>query len=60
LNKAGSSLMPIPVSDALHAYLHQEEQSGGYETAVAQAANYRAWQQCDSCIIATPSRKLIA
>lgn len=35
-NNAGSSLMPIPVSDALHAYLRQEEQSGGYETAAAQ------------------------
>lgn len=28
--------MPIPVSDALHAYLHQEERIGGYETAIAQ------------------------
>lgn len=37
-NNAGASLMPIPVSDALHAYLHQEEQIGGYETATAQAA----------------------
>lgn len=37
-NNAGSSLMPIPVSDALHAYLQQEEQIGGYETATAQAA----------------------
>ncbi len=37
LNNAGSSLMPIPVSDTLHAYLHQEEQTGGYETATAQA-----------------------
>jgi selenocysteine lyase/cysteine desulfurase len=37
-NNAGASLMPIPVSDALHAYLHQEERMGGYETANAQAA----------------------
>ncbi len=37
-NNAGSSLMPIPVSDTLHSYLHQEEQRGGYETAAAQAA----------------------
>ncbi len=37
-NNAGSSLMPMPVSDTLHAYLHQEEQTGGYETAAAQAA----------------------
>lgn len=37
-NNAGSSLMPIPVSDALHAYLQQEEHLGGYETATAQAA----------------------
>ena len=36
-NNAGSSLMPIPVSEALHAYLYQEEQLGGYETATAQA-----------------------
>lgn len=36
-NNAGSSLMPIPVADALHGYLYQEEQIGGYETAAAQA-----------------------
>ncbi|MGB1249721.1 MAG: aminotransferase class V-fold PLP-dependent enzyme [Candidatus Promineifilaceae bacterium] len=36
-NNAGSSLMPIPVSDFLHAYLYQEERIGGYETAAAQA-----------------------
>jgi cysteine desulfurase / selenocysteine lyase len=33
LNNAGASLMPIPVADALHAYLQREEQIGGYETA---------------------------
>lgn len=32
-NNAGSSLMPIPVSSALHNYLHTEETTGGYETA---------------------------
>jgi len=32
-NNAGSSLMPIPVSSALHHYLHTEERTGGYETA---------------------------
>ncbi|WP_343564701.1 aminotransferase class V-fold PLP-dependent enzyme [Kiloniella sp. b19] len=32
-NNAGSSLMPAPVSDALHEYLDHEEQYGGYETA---------------------------
>ena len=37
-NNAGASLMPIPVSDTLHAYLHQEEQTGGYETAHDEAA----------------------
>lgn len=31
-NNAGSSLMPIPVSDALHRYLRSEENIGGYET----------------------------
>lgn len=31
-NNAGASLMPIPVSDALHRFLHAEEQCGGYET----------------------------
>jgi len=36
-NNAGSSLMPIPVSDALHDYLHAEERFGGYETADARA-----------------------
>jgi len=32
-NNAGSSLMPVPVSDLLHEYLHKEERYGGYETA---------------------------
>ncbi len=32
-NNAGSSLMPIPVTDALHSYLYKEELSGGFETA---------------------------
>lgn len=31
-NNAGASLMPIPVSKALHGYLHSEEKIGGYET----------------------------
>jgi cysteine desulfurase / selenocysteine lyase len=37
LNSAGSALMPIPVADALHEYLKDEEMSGGYETAGARA-----------------------
>ncbi len=37
LNNAGSSLMAIPVSDALRQYLDQEERMGGYETADDQA-----------------------
>ncbi len=37
-NNAGSSLMPAPVSDALHSYLHDEEKYGGYETAAIRAA----------------------
>ncbi|MFK7801187.1 MAG: aminotransferase class V-fold PLP-dependent enzyme [Anaerolineae bacterium] len=36
-NNAGSSLMPVPVADVLHAYLHKEEEIGGYETAAAEA-----------------------
>ena len=35
-NNAGSSLMPGLVSDALHAFLKDEEQYGGYETAARQ------------------------
>ncbi|PCJ47886.1 MAG: aminotransferase [Gammaproteobacteria bacterium] len=31
-NNAGSSLMPTPVSKALHEYLNKEELIGGYET----------------------------
>jgi cysteine desulfurase/selenocysteine lyase len=30
-NNAGASLMPAVVTDALHFYLHEEEQLGGYE-----------------------------
>ena len=37
-NNAGSSLMPIPVADALYDYLRKEEQFGGYETADFEAA----------------------
>ncbi|MDE3154040.1 MAG: aminotransferase class V-fold PLP-dependent enzyme, partial [Acidobacteriota bacterium] len=36
-NNAGSSLMPAPVADALHAYLSLEERLGGYETAEAES-----------------------
>ena len=36
-NNAGASLMPVPVSDALHGYLRLEEGQGGYETAAQQA-----------------------
>lgn len=32
-NNAGASLMPTPVSEALHSYLKSEENIGGYETA---------------------------
>ena len=31
-NNAGASLMPTPVSEALHNYLRSEEKIGGYET----------------------------
>ena len=37
-NNAGSSLMPVPVSDILHEYLDYEEQLGGYETSQLKAA----------------------
>lgn len=36
-NNAGSSLMPAPVADSLREFLTQEEMTGGYETADAQA-----------------------
>lgn len=36
-NNAGASLMPIPVSDALHQFLSSEENIGGYETAALHA-----------------------
>ena len=35
-NNAGASLMPKPVSEVLHGYLHEEERFGGYETAVLE------------------------
>jgi selenocysteine lyase/cysteine desulfurase len=38
LNNAGASLMPIPVADALYAYLQREEFEGGYETVAAEQA----------------------
>ena len=36
-NNAGSSLMPAPVSEALHSFLEKEEWRGGYETAAQEA-----------------------
>ncbi len=36
-NNAGAALMPAPVADALHHYLHKEERYGGYETAAMEA-----------------------
>ena len=36
-NNAGAALMPAPVADCLHEYLHLEERLGGYETADHQA-----------------------
>jgi cysteine desulfurase/selenocysteine lyase len=36
-NNAGASLMPTPVSKALHEYLNKEEQIGGYETETLYA-----------------------
>ena len=35
-NNAGASLMPTPVTQALHAYLEKEELYGGYETAIIE------------------------
>ncbi len=36
-NNAGASLMPSPVSDALHRFLEWEETTGGYETEKNQS-----------------------
>ncbi len=36
-NNAGASLMPIPVSEAVHDYLRCEERIGGYETEAKYA-----------------------
>lgn len=36
-NNAGSSLMPVCVSDVLHEFLHEEEKRGGYETVAFKA-----------------------
>ena len=35
-NNAGASLMPSPIADYLHAFLRDEERTGGYETAAAR------------------------
>lgn len=47
-NNAGSSLMPIPVSNALHSYLHKEEQAGGYETADEESQTLDNFYQATS------------
>ncbi len=36
-NNAGAALIPVPVSDAVHDYLRQEELHGGYEVMEKQA-----------------------
>lgn len=36
-NNAGAALMPAPIADYLHEYLHREEEIGGYETVADQA-----------------------
>lgn len=36
-NNTGASLMPIPVSEAVHDYLSCEERIGGYETETKYA-----------------------
>lgn len=37
-NNAGASLPPVPVADALYAYLREEEEQGGYEVMARRAA----------------------
>lgn len=44
-NNAGASLMPAVVADALHAYLNDEEQYGGYETAGLRAVELENFYQ---------------
>ncbi len=56
-NNAGASLMPAPVADCLHAYLRQEEQIGGYETAEAERAQLDDFYPSIATLIgATPTR----
>jgi len=38
-NNAGASLPPVPVADALYAYLREEELRGGYETMARRSAD---------------------
>jgi selenocysteine lyase/cysteine desulfurase len=37
-NNAGAALPPVPVADALHTYLREEETQGGYEAMARRAA----------------------
>jgi cysteine desulfurase/selenocysteine lyase len=50
-NNAGASLMPIPVADCLHAYLHKEEQVGGYETAQAEQAQLERFYRAAAALL---------
>ena len=42
-NNAGASLMPTPVSKALHEYLDQEEQRGGPAGSRASLGDIGRW-----------------
>ena len=50
-NNAGASLPPAPVSDALYAYLRQEEYAGGYETAAKNSEALARFYQAGAALL---------
>lgn len=50
-NNAGAALMPAPVANILHEYLHSEEQIGGYETQTKYQAQLENFYTATSKLI---------
>jgi len=58
LNNAGASLMPAPVSAAIHAHLEIESQIGGYEAAAAAAPAIESTYESLATLVGSRARNI--
>ncbi len=58
LNNAGASLMPKPVSDAIHAHLELESSIGGYEAAAEKASQVEQCYSDLATLVGSASRNI--